>query len=91
VTVVVAVPIERPPTRIVNCAVSSAGAGCCARAITAAASQISATTLLRWRFRMAATADQYRIISEGAGWLRRADRGRLRIEGRDAIAFLQGL
>jgi folate-binding protein YgfZ len=40
---------------------------------------------------MAATADQYRIISEGAGWRRRPDRGRLRVEGRDAIAFLQGL
>jgi folate-binding protein YgfZ len=40
---------------------------------------------------MADTADQYRIITEGAGWLRRPDRGRLRVEGRDAIAFLQGL
>lgn len=40
---------------------------------------------------MRSTADQYRIIAAGAGWIERADRGRLRIEGRDAPGFLQRL
>jgi folate-binding protein YgfZ len=40
---------------------------------------------------MGASADQYRIIAAGAGWLDRADRGRLKFEGRDAVAFLQAL
>lgn len=40
---------------------------------------------------MRSTADQYRIIATGAGWIDRADRGRLRFDGRDALRFLQGL
>jgi folate-binding protein YgfZ len=35
--------------------------------------------------------DQYPMIAAGAGWLDRSDRGRLRIEGRDAVAFLHAL
>jgi folate-binding protein YgfZ len=40
---------------------------------------------------MSSTADQYRIIAAGAGWLDRIDRGRLRFDGRDATSFLQAL
>lgn len=40
---------------------------------------------------MSRTADQYRIIATGAGWIDRGDRGRLRFEGRDASKFLQAL
>ena len=36
-------------------------------------------------------ADQYRIIREAAGWIDRRGRGLLRVEGRDAIPFLQAL
>ncbi len=34
---------------------------------------------------------QYRIIESGAGWVERAGRGRVRIEGADRAAFLQAL
>ena len=34
-------------------------------------------------------ADQYRTITEGAGWIERSARGRLRFDGVDATAFLQ--
>jgi folate-binding protein YgfZ len=34
---------------------------------------------------------EYRIITSGAGWVDRSRRGRLRVTGRDAAAFLQGL
>jgi folate-binding protein YgfZ len=40
---------------------------------------------------MGRSADQYRIITAGAGWLERVDRGRLKFVGRDAAAFLQAL
>jgi len=40
---------------------------------------------------MARITDQYRIIEAGAGWIDRTTRGRLRVEGRDARAFLQAL
>jgi folate-binding protein YgfZ len=40
---------------------------------------------------MASVADQYRIVAAGAGWVGRADRGRLRFEGKDRSSFLQGL
>ena len=41
---------------------------------------------------MPSIADQYRIIAAGAGWIDRSHTtGRLRLEGRDAIAFLQAL
>lgn len=40
---------------------------------------------------MAVIHDEYRIISEGAGWVERADRGRVRLEGHDAAELLQGL
>ena len=40
---------------------------------------------------MSDIATQYRIISNGAGWARRVDRGRLLFEGRDRVAFLQAL
>jgi len=36
-------------------------------------------------------SDQYRIISDGAGWLDRAGRGRVRFRGSDAASFLQAL
>ena len=36
-------------------------------------------------------SDQYRIISDGAGWLDRAGRGRVRFRGIDAASFLQAL
>jgi folate-binding protein YgfZ len=36
-------------------------------------------------------ADQYRIIANGAGWIDRRARGRLRFDGRDAVGFLQAL
>jgi folate-binding protein YgfZ len=36
-------------------------------------------------------ADQYRILEESAGWIDRSGRGRLRIEGRDAVPFLHAL
>lgn len=35
--------------------------------------------------------DQYAIIDSAAGWTERRARGRLRIEGRDAVSFLQAL
>lgn len=35
--------------------------------------------------------DQYRIITEGAGWFDRSRCGRLKFEGADVRAFLQGL
>ena len=34
---------------------------------------------------------QYRIIDSSAGWHERTDRGRIRVEGADRIAFLQAL
>jgi len=40
---------------------------------------------------MTRRSDQYRIIAEGAGWHDKRTRGRLRIEGRDAAAFLHAL
>lgn len=36
-------------------------------------------------------ATQYRIITEGAGWIERTDRGRLRFEGADRVPFLHAL
>src|SRR5713101_2320140 len=36
-------------------------------------------------------AGQYHIISEGAGWIDRRARGRLRFDGRDATTFLHAL
>jgi folate-binding protein YgfZ len=35
--------------------------------------------------------NQYPIIDTGAGWHERTDRGRLRLEGRDRVSFLQAL
>lgn len=35
--------------------------------------------------------NQYRIITAGAGWIDRSDRGRIRFNGRDAASFLQAL
>jgi folate-binding protein YgfZ len=40
---------------------------------------------------MVSTADQYRTIASGAGWLEHAGRGRLCVSGRDRVAFLQAL
>jgi folate-binding protein YgfZ len=40
---------------------------------------------------MTRRSDQYRIIATGAGWHDKRSRGRLRIEGRDAAAFLHAL
>jgi folate-binding protein YgfZ len=40
---------------------------------------------------MTRRSDQYRIIATGAGWHDKRPRGRLRIEGRDAAAFLHAL
>ena len=40
---------------------------------------------------MRGIADQYRIIESGAGWRRRIERGRLRFDGADRLAFLQAL
>jgi folate-binding protein YgfZ len=34
---------------------------------------------------------QYRIITDGSGWIERTDRGRLRFDGADRIAFLHAL
>jgi len=34
---------------------------------------------------------QYRIIADGAGWIERTDRGRLRFDGADRISFLHAL
>jgi folate-binding protein YgfZ len=36
-------------------------------------------------------ANQYRIITGGAGWIDRSGRGRLKFDGKDARAFLQAL
>jgi len=36
-------------------------------------------------------ATQYRIITDGAGWIERTDRGRLRFDGADRTSFLQAL
>jgi folate-binding protein YgfZ len=36
-------------------------------------------------------ATQYRIIINGAGWIDRTDRGRLRFDGADRVSFLQAL
>lgn len=35
--------------------------------------------------------DKYRIISTGAGWIDRSSLGRMRVDGRDAVAFLHAL
>jgi folate-binding protein YgfZ len=35
--------------------------------------------------------NQYPIIDTGAGWHERTDRGRIRVEGRDRVSFLQAL
>jgi folate-binding protein YgfZ len=35
--------------------------------------------------------NQYPIIDTGAGWHERTDRGRIRVDGRDRVAFLQAL
>lgn len=40
---------------------------------------------------MASITEQYRIITAGAGWIDRSSRGRIKLEGPDAPAFLQGL
>jgi folate-binding protein YgfZ len=40
---------------------------------------------------MSRGSDQYRIIAAGSGWYDKRPRGRLRIEGRDAAAFLHAL
>jgi folate-binding protein YgfZ len=40
---------------------------------------------------MTLRSDQYRIIAAGAGWYDKRPRGRLRIDGRDAAAFLHAL
>ena len=40
---------------------------------------------------MSALQEEYRIIAAGAGWIERIDRGHVRIDGRDAAAFLQAL
>ncbi|HSG02044.1 MAG TPA: glycine cleavage T C-terminal barrel domain-containing protein [Vicinamibacterales bacterium] len=40
---------------------------------------------------MADIRAEYLIITDGAGWADRSGRGRLRLEGADAAAFLQGL
>jgi len=40
---------------------------------------------------MPGIGDQYRIIEAGAAWRRRVERGRLRIGGGDAVAFLHAL
>ncbi len=40
---------------------------------------------------MSVVDDQYRIIQNGAGWRGVGERGRLRLEGRDAVTFLQAL
>src|SRR5215831_295651 len=37
---------------------------------------------------MMETDDQYHTIADGAGWIDRRTRGRLRFEGDDAVAFL---
>ena len=40
---------------------------------------------------MSSSSDQYRIIGRAAGWMARTWRGWLRVEGRDAPAFLHNL
>ncbi len=40
---------------------------------------------------MNSIADQYRILGQRSAWVDRADRGWLRIEGRDAVPFLHAL
>jgi folate-binding protein YgfZ len=40
---------------------------------------------------MPGTADQYRTIAQGVGWIDRVDRGRLRFDGADRSSFLQAL
>src|SRR6185436_17131763 len=40
---------------------------------------------------MPSVTDEYRTIERLAGWIDRSDRGRLRIEGRDAASFLHAL
>jgi len=40
---------------------------------------------------MTRRSDQYRTIATGAGWYDKRSRGRLRIDGRDAAAFLHAL
>jgi folate-binding protein YgfZ len=40
---------------------------------------------------MLSTSDEYRIIATRAGWISKAARGRLRVEGRDAVPFLHAL
>lgn len=41
--------------------------------------------------RVAGIGNQYRIIDSNAGWLERASRGRIRVDGADRLSFLQAL
>ena len=68
------------------------GACAAAGAAIASASAVRATTL-RWRGSRAKPAmnDQYAIIDSAAGWTERRARGRLRLEGRETVSFLQAL
>ena len=50
-----------------------------------------ATLIWRTRPLMNDITTQYRIITAGAGWIDKTDRGRLRFEGADAASFLQAL
>jgi tRNA-modifying protein YgfZ len=40
---------------------------------------------------MSNVSDEYRIIADRAGWVPKTARGRLRVEGRDAVSFLHAL
>lgn len=40
---------------------------------------------------MTSIGTQYRIITSGAGWVHKPDRGRLRFDGKDGVTFLQAL
>src|SRR5262245_4271833 len=86
-TVTLSAPTRTPWTRTTNVADPVASGGFCAAPSVVA--ERSAT--LRWpksRF-VNDIADQYRTITEGAGWIDRSARGRLRFDGADATAFLQ--
>src|SRR5260221_8123319 len=75
-----------------NRAVSTDGGRCRPERCAASASAVRSARLLRWRSGpMNGAADQYRIIADGAGWIDKRPRGRLRFDGPDAARFLHAL
>src|SRR5262245_37045290 len=86
VTVTSSVPRGRPCSSTANRVGVRSGVFCAPETGTSAIAARQSTRLLRWRKGcvMSRITDEYRTVSESAGWIDRRDRGRLTFEGRDA-------